>query len=286
MKKLGKGCQVIATIFFTLFFATSSIAWGPTGHKTVAYIAEDHLTAKTKQKVYDILGLHDDQDLATYVTWADDVRTKPKYKKTVSWHYINYDVRTENKSEDYVKYRENGNDVITQVQKEIEELKTTNDPDKQKEDLKFLIHFIGDINCPVHCVDDQDKGGNLKIVKLYKPDGTGRGNKMKLHAVWDRMIEFKNEEDPRTLATSLEKGITKADINKWKSGSPTDWAFESYKIAKDKIYKDFPNSGPTTDTVVLPQDYYSKMRPISDEQIEKAGIRLAATLNQIYDHKK
>jgi len=283
MEKIRKNGQVIASVFFTLILATSSIAWGPTGHKTVAYIAEDHLTAKTKQKVYGILGLHDGEDLATVSTWADDVRTKPKYKKTAAWHYINYDVRTENKPEDYIKYSKNGNDIITQVQKEIEELKTTSDSDKQKENLKFLIHFIGDITCPVHCVNDRDNGGNLKMVKLYKPAGTGRGNKMKLHAVWDRMIEFENEEDPRELASSLEKGITKTDISNWERGTSMDWAFESSTIAKDKIYKDFPNPGPTAGTIRLSKDYYSEMRPISDEQIEKAGIRLAATLNQIYD---
>jgi hypothetical protein len=36
-----------------------------------------------------------------------------------------------------------------------------------------------------------------------------------------------------------------------------------------------------TDTP-LPSDYYDKMRPIVDVQLEKAGIRLAYVLNEIF----
>jgi len=82
------------------------------------------------------------------------------------------------------------------------------------------------------------------------------------------------------------------------------WAFESYQIAKTKIYcistQDANSSngigttkasGSTggfatgaqdyTDTP-LPADYYSKMRPVVDQQLEKAGIRLAYVLNEIF----
>jgi hypothetical protein len=160
--------------------------------------------------------------MASVATWADDVRIQPKYKPTASWHYIDFDVRMDNTVDDYVKYCPNDDCVVAQIEKKIAELKTTTDETKQNEDLKFLIHFVGDVHCPMHSVDDNDKGGNLKTVKLFKPDGTGRGNTMKLHAVWDRLIESKTSEDPRELADQLEKKITKKSIADLQKGTAKD----------------------------------------------------------------
>jgi hypothetical protein len=223
MKKSKKMItRLILAVFCFFALIQANYAWGPVGHQTIAYIAEDHLTPTAKQKVYTILGLDETQDMASVATWADDVRIQPKYKPTASWHYIDFDVRMDNTVDDYVKYCPNDDCVVAQIEKKIAELKTTTDETKQNEDLKFLIHFVGDVHCPMHSVDDNDKGGNLKTVKLFKPDGTGRGNTMKLHAVWDRLIESKTSEDPRELADQLEKKITKKSIADLQKGTAKD----------------------------------------------------------------
>jgi len=51
---------------------------------------------------------------------------------------------------------------------------------------------------------------------------------------------------------------------------------ESWKIAREVVYADVPADG---DPPKLSQEYVDKAKPIVDEQIQKAGVRLAFTLN-------
>lgn len=266
-----------------LMLVTTAYGWAPIGHKTVAYIAQDHLTPKTKQKVFAILGLGRDENLADVSLWADEALSQPAYKHTVPWHYINLDVRADVKPGGFARYGHHDNNVVHQIQNEIKALKTVRNPAKQQEHLKFLIHFVADLHCPLHCSNDQDKGGNLKEVNLPPPDGLGSGHTMRLHAVWDNLIEFHDHDHPRVLATELERKITHAHSAAWQAGEAPAWAYESYLIAKKNIYTTFPTPGPSTQIMDLPKDYFSQMRPIAEMQLEKAGIRLAFILNQLYD---
>ena len=144
-----------------------------------------------------------------------------------------------------------------------------------------MVHLMGDLHMPLHCADDSDKGGNDKLVRFKTPGRRGRGSKIKLHALWDRLIEIHTDEDPRGLATDLEKEIKAMDRSVWTQDDEKAWAFESYQIAKTVIYKGMdPGPQDYTDNT-LPGDYYEKMRPIVEQQLEKAGIRLAFVLNEI-----
>ena len=63
---------------------------------------------------------------------------------------------------------------------------------KRLEALKFVVHFMGDLHMPLHCADDGDRGGNDKLVRFKTPGRRGRGSKIKLHALWDRLIEIQH----------------------------------------------------------------------------------------------
>jgi hypothetical protein len=52
------------------------------------------------------------------------------------------------------------------------------------------------------------------------------------------------------------------------------WANESYRIAERTIYGRLTHSG------TLPEDYEVTALPIVNEQLEKAGVRLAKVLNE------
>jgi hypothetical protein len=157
----------------------------------------------------------------------------------------------------------------------------------KREALKFLVHFMGDVHQPLHCADDKDRGGNEKWFRYYGPTGRSRHYTwVDLHGFWDNLIEPKAKEDPRRLAYQLEKTITTEDEKEWARGKPSDWAYESFLIAQNKIFKELPE-GPLLDRnrwgKDLPEDYYSgKMRQVVDRQLEKAGVRLANLLNDIF----
>lgn len=281
--------KAFTTVLFLLFMANNAFGWWEVGHKTVANIAEDNLSMVARKKVLSILGT---TDLASVATWADDIRKQRP--TTAGWHYVDMEIRSDQTVDTVAKYCENDNCVVAQIKKEIKELtaaEKNGKPDDNvnlEEDLKFLIHFVGDMHQPLHCSDDTDKGGNGKIVRLFNPDGSGDGTQTKLHAVWDGLIEVTNTEDPRKLADDLENSSTyNTNHDVWLSGTGTveSWALESYEIAKDKIYPEFtPGPTPAGTEVSLTKDYYKDMRPIVDEQLEKAGLRLAHILNDIYSN--
>jgi len=149
--------------------------------------------------------------------------------------------------------------------------------------LRFLVHFVGDVHQPLHCADDHDRGGNEKIVHFKTPGTRSRtGTKIKLHALWDHLIEVKTAENPRELATELEKEITPQDEKDWAKGEVKDWAWESFTIAHDDIYSEFQPGATDSNGIPVPNDYYTgKMRTIIERQLEKAGVRLAHVLNAI-----
>lgn len=265
-----------------LLFTRAALAWGPVGHQVVAYIAEDNLTPVAKRRVAEILG--PDLDLAHIANWADQVRATSR-SETASWHFIDIDVRAKLAKSDEARFCLNGNCVVARIDADIAVLKNrTANTGRKLEALKFLVHFVGDVHQPLHCANDGDHGGNDKVVRYVRPGSRrARGTKIKLHALWDHLIELKPIEDPRELASKLEQKITPERKAEWSKGVPADWAWESYAIAHEAIYWQFSEGATDSDGVPLPQSYYSTdMRDIVDIQLERAGIRLAHVLNDIF----
>jgi hypothetical protein len=288
-------------LFFAFFPIQTVFAWGPVGHETVAYIAMDNLTPAAKQQIASLLppGI----TLAAISNWADEIRNYRR--ETGPWHYIDLPIRKDITVKDEQNYCPDGNCILDQLK--IDETilgdPTIPQPDRL-EALKFVVHFMGDLHMPLHCADDGDRGGNDKLVRFRTPGSHGHGltdsssesapqnhasrlevsshgAKIQLHALWDRLIEIKTPEDPRELATTLEKAIPGDQAAAWTMGDEKDWAFESYQIAKSKIYVGMdPGPQDYTDNP-LPSDYFDKMRPIVNHQLEKAGLRLAFVLNEI-----
>lgn len=66
--------------------ALSLISWGVTGHRSIAKIAENHLSAKASIAVKKILQT---EEFPLVSTFADEIRYDNKFKNTGNWHYVN-----------------------------------------------------------------------------------------------------------------------------------------------------------------------------------------------------
>jgi len=264
-----------------LLLPLQSQAWSGVGHRTVAYIAEEHLTERTKAQIRNILPTN--ETLVSVATWADDIR--PLRQQTAPWHYIDLPARENITITNLASYC-GTNDLLFHVDSCIDDLKdpgTT--PSNRLESLKFVVHFVGDLSVPLHCGDDSDRGGNEKIVRYYGPGGLWPwGETVKLHALWDHLIRVEPHDDPRELAKALQAQIAPAQIEAWMTGGPREWALDTYRVSKSVVYKGMAE-GPTPDRteIKLPRRYFAIMRPVVMIQLEKAGIRLAATLNRMFD---
>jgi len=261
----------IAALIALLMLAMPALAWGNEGHRVVALIAAGRLTPAAKAQVADLLDTPDAAAaMENVASWADDIRYgRPE---TAPWHFVDIEIATNgyNAAADCA----NGDCVVAQIHKDIAILKDKSlAKPVRAEALKFLIHFAGDIAQPLHCADNHDRGGNQVIVYAA-------GKRTNLHAIWDTAVVNALGSDAGQVAAQLSPRITPAEAAQWSASTPEQWAGESFVIAKQQIYTEFPGSGATPAPIVLPPDYPARMAPIAAAQLAKAGVRLAAVLNE------
>jgi hypothetical protein len=141
--------------------------------------------------------------------------------------------------------------------------------------LKFVLHFVGDVHQPLHAADHQDRGGNCVRLSL------GGTRTVNLHSYWDTVVVGEIAPDAETLATKLRTRIGPAQLVAWGSGTPRDWARESFAVVKTAVYTVGSPPGCDRDAapIPLPAGYDARAREIAAVQIEKAGVRLARLLN-------
>ncbi len=135
------------------------------------------------------------------------------------------------------------------------------------------MHFVGDLHQPLHCADrNGDKGGNGRLV--FFP---GRKKAVSLHMVWDTLIlpRSKGKQSVAEYGDALNGKITEKQAKAWATGAPRAWALECWKVAREVVYAAIPPAG---DPPVITEEYIATAEPVVDEQIQKAGVRLAAAL--------
>jgi hypothetical protein len=240
-------------------------AWGSEGHRIVAEIAEQYLTSDTARQVRELLAIENATTLADVANWSDQIRGQRR--ETAPWHFVDIPLC----ASAYNRNRDcpDGECVVAKIEQFVAELRDPSSPPQERlEALKFVVHFVGDLHQPLHASDNGDRGGNaIHVVFL--------GHRTNLHAVWDTgILAPAVKGDERTYAMRLVHEITQPIIAAWSRGSVVDWTNESHAIAVRSIYGDLPHAaGP------LPASYEQAALPIVNGQLERAGLRVAATLN-------
>src|ERR1700761_9537183 len=161
---------------FAIALAVILVSWGGVGHKTVATIAENHLTPQARAGIKNLIG---DTSIADIASWADQVRPTPAYKYTAPWHYLEFTLGMNYADfSAHVKSMDANNvyGAILKCEADIKDPATTHA--QKAVALKFLVHFIGDCHQPMHLSKSADKGGNDVQVQF-------EGKPTNLHALWD-----------------------------------------------------------------------------------------------------
>ena len=256
MKRLLILALSIATAF-------NAMAWGPKGHDTVAYIAEQHLSKKTLKKVTEILEGH---SLVYVANWMDNASHADDYAYTKTWHYVNVDPSEGTYAN---STKEAAGDAVTAVNAIVENLKSGElTLEDERAQLMMLIHIVGDMHCPMHAGRKSDRGGNGTKVKYF-------GSQKKLHSVWDsEIVESAHRWSHTEWQVQVDRATPK-EVKAYAQGTPNDWIEETVQLAND-IY--------TTSTTGenLSYDYVAGYAPMLEQQFLKGGIRLAKLLEEIY----
>ncbi len=238
-------------------------AWGAAGHSIVAELAERRLKPKALSEMTKLLGGR--KSLASISTWADEVQMlRPA---TRNWHFVNIPFD----ASDYVVDRDctqkpGGDCVVRAIERMRAVLADRSKPRLERaEALMFLVHFIGDVHQPMHCVDRNDAGGGQLAVTFF-------GQSTNLHLVWDvGLIERRTHSWGEYVRYLEGTWLPANNIGKADGGDVTDWANEAHRAAVSVAYAVPPGGS-------LGEDYVASARPT---QLALAGFRLARTLNDI-----
>lgn len=253
-----------------IFFITSSgslFAWGTTGHRVVAEIAERNLSRKAKRNIQKLIG---NQSLAYWANWPDFIKSDPAMKFSDTWHYVNVEGNLSH--DDFMKELANSSEenLYKKALFLADQLKNNKNLDlKTKQQyLYYIIHMIGDGHQPLHVGRLEDLGGNKVTVEWF-------GSKTNIHSVWDsKLVDFDKY--------SFTEYATVLDLNDKKlkkelaEGTLADWIYDSYTIA-NKIYAEVKQNDD------LSYRYHYLNKDILENQMLKGGVRLAKVLNEIYN---
>ncbi len=279
---MRRALLIPAIVFATLLASTDLLhAWGGQGHRLVGLLAAERLTPVAKQNVAWLL---EGQSLADVASWADSIRTEQAY--TGLWHYVDLPVDATAYDRDRDCPRQTGVEAGTRSDRWRDcvvdrigywEERLAN-PKLDRADrataLKFIVHFIGDVHQPFHGIGPT--GGNDIPVRVFGQADCGndpaRPSPCNLHSVWDgRMISRRNL-DERQYVEALQKVITDKGFGSQPPGTPTQWAEQSFRLAKEALVKPDTN---------IDEAYYRRHIGVVEDRLALAGVRLAADLNRI-----
>lgn len=252
-------------IFAAACFAMTqqASAWGQKGHDVTAYIAECHLTPRAAARIGKALDGH---SLVYYANWMDNASNTPEYAYTKTWHYLNID---EGQTFETMPRNPNG-DVLKAVTEIVDKLKK-GDLSHEEENLclRMLIHFVGDMHCPMHTGHLSDLGGNRLPVMFFRESTS-------LHTIWDTNVP---EAAHKWSYTEWQREIdraSEAEVAEIQKGEPKEWLLETVAICGG-LYAEY------TEGMKVSYDYIAKYAPVVEQQFLRGGLRLARLLNEIYD---
>ena len=194
--------KISAYTFPFLLVCPAALPWGNEGHQIVAEIAARKLTLRAQQNIVALLRSDANDDLhlkailgasgpppagalektlKTIATWPDNM---PGGKgATAPWHFVDIGLF---EGPSHISQRcPQGACVSQKISDIVQNLKTNKNlgqftPPKE---LRFLVHFLGDIHQPLHCATNADAGGNCIKEQGYTlqfPSFTQSGTQLSL----------------------------------------------------------------------------------------------------------
>ena len=254
---------------------THTFGWGQEGHRIIATVAESRLEKQASEGIRELLG---ESGLLSVANWADEIRKdRPE---TAPWHFVNIP----RNREDYVPARDcvtpdPGDCVVAAIERFQLVLA---DPSRSKQDraeaLKFLIHLVGDIHQPLHCLMDHEGGNSLEVLIDGERINPANEKAWNLHAVWDTVVIKRAGVSEADYTRTLIDWLDRQPVEDIPQGSAREWALESHRAAIATAYNLPPDRN-------LGDRYFRSSLPVVGDRLARAGARLATILNDTFRRK-
>lgn len=286
---------LITLLFLACFLSPDARSWDELGHATIAKIAQDHLTPKASKALMKYLGvplaaIASDadsyravwtMDLGFIPTNPDDARVS--FLKSFDFstplnispwsHSITVDENfkcfpTDNLDGAYIN---NDAYYVSLLAKKLRDGAENMDPDERYKAIALIVHFLGDMHCPMHVVylPANQLKGHINVEFRHK--------KIVLHNFWDSIVFEMNF--PKSFSFTdiayLADTASAKEIREITEGDVFDWAGRTAE-------KCWPLNDAWHDGDTLPWRYHLEVRPILFSQLRDAGYRLAKVFNEIF----
>lgn len=252
----------------------------------VAQIAYNHLDPAVRAKCDALVAVslpNRDSRSTNFVTaavWADDFKSS---LGTGTSHYIDLPISLDGTATNGVTI--GTANVVVAIRQNIVTLQDpTATESSQATALRYLLHFVGDIEQPLHCSSavwasntSGDAGGNGFSIK---------GAWSNLHSLWDAGGGYLSNSYTRPLTPAGQtvisnKAATVESLYPYTMSvgtipDPMDWALEGKAIAQTNTYVGITNGGTPSAA------YLSTAQDTCKQHMAMGGQRLAKLLNTIF----
>jgi len=248
------------------------------GHHVVALIARADLQQRlpaTMAKVQKILD-NGGRDLLAAATFPDDIRSS--HPETKPFHFIDIEFETGGPA---IPPLPPAPTVISKIADFTAAIKRGGTPKDLIDPLSWLIHLVGDIHQPLHCIThisslhprpDGDRGGNSFAL---------RGHARNLHSLWDSSVSFTAESEDQIASDILQEHTRTELAADLRETDTEQWARSSFNLAKQFAYAPLhenPSSPPKPTA-----QYLANTLKVGRRQAALAGYRLADRLQEVFD---
>jgi hypothetical protein len=310
-----------AVIFALPLLSGPAFGWGCDGHQIIALIARAHLTPEASAGVDKMLRDNPidpaldrfckDRSadiMADVSTWADDVRNG---EKNGPWHQMDIPRGfRQTATADVMMWcppigrTPDGTGwtgcVINALQYQWTILRQkAAAPATRAKALRYVIHFASDLHQPLHTTDNDDLGGNCTVIAFFS-----EAQPSNLHSIWDSKIIQREFVLNNTTRDKYAADLDRRFSGRWDDWGTSktgiaEWVWEGHRLATDVTYGALKPSIPVEDPdvptdcdaekarvaalhIAVSDEYFKKSAPVIEEQLAKAGYRLAAILNQTF----
>ena len=251
-----------------------SDGWGSHGHNITAELAYGLLSPVTTHRLsyeYNISTMEEFRHLANY---ADEIKGHREYDWSYELHYTDVHAPpllrcTLDMSEDCV----DGRCVVGAIQNYT--VRLSHDHTTPADNLRFLVHFIGDIFQPFHMGYASDRGGN-SIHVVYPSATINTKHTTNLHAVWDTSMIEQAIHD----LNGYQRFIEAIHVEKYSNQFTYPEQIGNYSlglICRMGLYND--GGKRIHDGAVLSPEYYQKNIQIVIDQLAYSAHYMAYVLN-------
>lgn len=264
-----KSRVIILSALLSLFIGGNAWGWGRDVHATITYIAERHLTPEAKANIEACI---DGRSIVYYASWMDNFREESKQWRHSAYYYV------ETGKPAGTAYPE-----LSTTIKKLGNYKSLSDKEL-KERIYHLVHALGDFHCPGHTYS-QNEDRSWKLNSHYDVVFVD-GKVMSYHKIWDtNLIRYLHPSfGYMDFAHSLDCNISQEYIDRVTAGGLYEWLCDTYQCSKYiyDVMKKMPKGTPKEELSRMTLDQVQEFNTLADEQILKAGLRMAKVINEAF----